>query len=41
MLINTVNDWKIEQYVLAFPIPNDLAAELTGRIKAFEAERRR
>jgi len=30
--------WKIEQYALTFPIPNDMAKETTGRIKAFEAK---
>ena len=28
--------WKIAQYALTFPIPNDLAEELTGRIREFE-----
>ena len=28
--------WKIAQYALTFPIPNDLAPELTGRIRDFE-----
>lgn len=28
--------WKIAQYALTFTMPNDLAAELTGRIRAFE-----
>jgi len=30
--------WLIAQYHLTFPIPNDLAKEMTGRIKAYEAE---
>jgi len=29
-------EWKIAQYALTFPIPNDLAEELTGRIRDFE-----
>ena len=29
-------EWKIAQYALTFPIPNDLAGELTGRIRAYE-----
>ena len=29
--------WKISQYALTFPIPNDLAKDFTGRIKAYEA----
>ncbi len=32
----TPNGWKIEQYALTFPIPNDLAEDVTGKIKAFE-----
>ena len=28
--------WKIAQYALTFPMPNDLATELTGRIRGFE-----
>jgi hypothetical protein len=41
VLIKTGQDWKIEQYALTFPIPNDMAAELTNRIKAFEAKQHR
>jgi len=29
--------WKVAQYALTFPIPNDLAAGMTLEIKAFEA----
>lgn len=29
--------WKISQYALTFPIPNDLAKGMTIEIKAFEA----
>jgi hypothetical protein len=36
MLSLTPFGWKIEQYALTFPIPNDLAKEMTARIKAFE-----
>jgi hypothetical protein len=36
-MIDTGQGWKIEQYVLTFPIPNDLAADMTARIEAFEA----
>ena len=39
MLTLTPFGWKIEQYALTFPIPNDLAKEMTGKIKAFEAAR--
>lgn len=37
VLIRTGQGWKIEQYALTFPIPNDLAAELTARIKTYES----
>lgn len=30
------NDWRIAQYHLTFPIPNDLAEKMTSEIKAFE-----
>lgn len=30
--------WKFSQYNLTIPIPNDLAAEFTTRIKEFEAD---
>jgi SnoaL-like protein len=30
--------WKIEQYALTFPIPNDLAKGMTKQIQAFEAK---
>ncbi len=39
-LIQTPAGWKIEQYALTFPIPNELAAEVTDTIKAFEAKKR-
>ena len=32
--------WKISQYALTFPIPNDLAKGMTREIKAFEAKKR-
>lgn len=31
--------WKISQYALTFPIPNDLAKGMTNEIKAFEAKK--
>lgn len=37
VLIRGVSGWKIAQYHLTFPLPNDLAAEITAKIKAFEA----
>jgi hypothetical protein len=30
--------WKIEQYALTLPIPNDMAADVTAKIEAFEAK---
>ncbi len=33
--------WKIAQYALTFPIPNDLAAGMTAEIKTFEAKAKR
>lgn len=39
-LILTPAGWRIEQYALTFPIPNDLAGEITGKIKSFEARNR-
>lgn len=36
VLVRTAAGWRVAQYHLTFPIPNDLAAELTARIKAFE-----
>ena len=30
--------WLISQYHLTFPVPNNLAKEVTGRIKSYEAE---
>jgi hypothetical protein len=36
MVTLTPAGWKIEQYALTFPIPNHLAKDMTGKIKAFE-----
>ncbi len=36
VLVRGKDGWKISQYHLTFPIPNDLADEFTTRIKAFE-----
>lgn len=33
-LLFTSSGWKIAQYHLSFPIPNEIAKEITGRIKA-------
>lgn len=36
VLIRTDHGWRIAQYNLSIPIPNDVARELTTRIKDFE-----
>jgi hypothetical protein len=36
-LLLTPQGWRVSQYALTFPIPNDVADEVIGRIKAFEA----
>jgi ketosteroid isomerase-like protein len=36
-LVKTADGWKVTQYALTFPIPNDVADEVIARIKAFEA----
>jgi len=38
VLVKGPGGWKVAQYALSFPIPNDLAKEFTGRIKAHEAQ---
>jgi uncharacterized protein (TIGR02246 family) len=40
VLVLTENGWRIAQYHLTFPIPNDLTAEFTSRIKEFEQDQR-
>lgn len=37
VLIKTDNGWKITQYHLTIPIPNDLAKDVANQIKAYEA----
>ncbi|MDP1738749.1 MAG: nuclear transport factor 2 family protein [Caulobacter sp.] len=37
-LVLTPDGWRVSQYVLTFPIPNDLAHGMTDQIKAFEAK---
>ncbi|MDO9222943.1 MAG: nuclear transport factor 2 family protein [Caulobacter sp.] len=37
-LVLTPQGWKVSQYALTFPIPNDLAKDMTTSIKAFEAK---
>ena len=41
VLLRGPGGWKVAQYALAFPIPNDLAKEFTDRIKAQEAAQAR
>ena len=38
VLIRTESGWKISQYHLTFPIPNELADRITDEIKRHEAE---
>jgi hypothetical protein len=38
VLVKTAKGWKIAQYALTFPIPNDLAKDMTDRIKTYEAK---
>ena len=38
VLIRTQSGWKISQYHLTFPIPNELADRITDEIKRHEAE---
>jgi len=36
VVVLTDNGWRIAQYHLTFPIPNELSAEITSRIKELE-----
>ncbi|MBI1405118.1 MAG: DUF4440 domain-containing protein [Caulobacter sp.] len=38
VLVLRDGQWKVAQYALTFPIPNDLAHGFTDQIKAFEAK---
>jgi len=38
VLVKTPAGWKVAQYALTFPIPNDLAKDVTEPIKAYEAK---
>ena len=40
ILIRTNDGWKISQYHLTFPIPNDLAAGITQQIHVFETKQK-
>jgi ketosteroid isomerase-like protein len=39
VLVKGPNGWKLAQYALTFPIPNDLAQDMTERVKAYEAKK--
>ncbi|MDX2436442.1 MAG: nuclear transport factor 2 family protein [Acidobacteriota bacterium] len=41
VLVLVDGSWRISQYNLSIPMPNDLAAEFTSRIKQFEGEENR
>jgi hypothetical protein len=38
VLVRKGGSWRIAQYALTFPIPNDLSKGMTAEIKAFEAK---
>ncbi len=38
VLTLTPTGWKIAQYALTFPIPNDIADDMTAKIKQFEGK---
>ena len=40
VLVRGEGGWKVAQYALTFPIPNDLAKEMTARIRTHEAAQR-
>ena len=40
VLVKKDGSWKIAQYALTFPIPNDLAKEMTAEIRSFEAKKK-
>jgi len=37
MLVRDGENWRVLRYALSYPIPNDLAKDMTAEIKAFEA----
>ena len=39
VLILADGDWKVAQYALSFPVPNDLAKGIVAEIKAYEARK--
>ena len=40
VLVRKNGRWKISQYALTFPIPNDLAGQMTAEIRSFEAKKK-
>jgi hypothetical protein len=40
VLVRGPDGWRVAQYALTFPIPNDLARDMTAEIKAYEAAKR-
>ena len=38
VLIKTSDGWKVSQYHLTFPVPNELAREITDSLKSFEGQ---
>jgi hypothetical protein len=41
VLVKKNGSWKIAQYALTFPIPNDLAKGMTAEIRSFEAKQKK
>ncbi|MEO8576511.1 MAG: nuclear transport factor 2 family protein [Gemmatimonadales bacterium] len=40
VLVRKNGKWKISQYALTFPIPNDLADGMTAEIRTFEDKKK-
>lgn len=40
VLVRKNGSWRISQYALTFPIPNDLAKGMTAEIRSFEAKKK-
>lgn len=38
LVLEEGKNWKIAQYHLTFPVPNDMAKELSDKIKAYESQ---
>jgi hypothetical protein len=39
VLIQTEQGWKISQYSLSILVPNDIAGQITEKIKSFEQKK--